>query len=153
MTYRISVAPIPLDEWNRICAGLSRMGMTSLDEYRRSKRWAGLVQQMKEELGHMPCWVCGDVGSLNVHHTTYAHLGLITELCDLIWLCLSCHTTLHDTLMTAYRRGEPACLRTWHLDMREHLEHGWPWFDKNLEKKDETKSGDSSEFDRLFQLG
>jgi len=69
--------------------------------YIRSGQWQQKAYKYKKKIAKQrkdkraTCRLCSSFGPLDVHHLTYARLG--NELMgDLLGLCRSCHTLVHD---------------------------------------------------------
>lgn len=63
--------------------------------YIKSKKWQAKRKEALEFHGKS-CAKCGSSASLEVHHLTYARLG-IEEMSDLQILCETCHKQVHES--------------------------------------------------------
>ena len=78
--------------------------------YLRSPHWRTLVYQAKRE--QYPCYVCGGLIGIEVHHIDYSHLGSEEFYVDIYPVCskhhtgklLSCHYTLGTKIPTTRKR-------------------------------------------------
>ena len=61
--------------------------------YLESKRWRRIRSQILDR--DMKCQYCGSLHNLQVHHIHYLNLGF-EKLEDLVLLCESCHSQLHE---------------------------------------------------------
>lgn len=63
-------------------------------EYLYSEAWWAR-KTMRKEIDNYTCQMCGDMDNLVVHHVTYENLKS-ENMEDLVTLCPTCHTRLHD---------------------------------------------------------
>lgn len=67
--------------------------------YIRSAAWAAKRRALKARMKKVGlfyvCYTCGSSVPIHVHHITYARLGR-ERFKDLVVLCYSCHSDLHD---------------------------------------------------------
>lgn len=81
----------------KYCMGIwdydTGLRFSSYQEYLDSDAWRNKADRIKEERGGF-CQVCRNPHGLNVHHNTYARLGIENDS-DLIVLCHDCHELFH----------------------------------------------------------
>lgn len=66
-------------------------------QYLKTPLWNAVAEYKKQRTKH--CQLCGTVNNLNVHHSSYNHIGFeIYNLNDLIVLCKECHYKFHDKI-------------------------------------------------------
>jgi hypothetical protein len=77
--------------------------------YLQTQQWrcrrAEVIQRQK-----FKCWRCGIEKRLSVHHLSYDRLG-DEEPSDLVALCRSCHTAVHQDEQEARRLFKPCAVR------------------------------------------
>lgn len=74
------------------------------EEYQTSDYWRRLRKARFEKDGYR-CIKCGSAMYLCAHHTTYDNMGdFDKELDDLITLCATCHTKIHEADFNAWRQ-------------------------------------------------
>ena len=70
--------------------------MSNYQAYINSEHW-----QTKRKTVEQKCFVCGDTIRLDIHHKSYKRLGNEKKK-DLIALCRTCHTAVHEFIKTNY---------------------------------------------------
>ena len=68
--------------------------MSQYAAYMMSPEWATMRAAYWRLQPRRACKSCGATRALQVHHHTYARLG-VERLADLVGLCASCHTKVH----------------------------------------------------------
>lgn len=77
--------------------------MSNYLEYLTSKQWKEVRELALKRAGYK-CQICGSTRNLDVHHSTYDHLGNETDhLEDLVVLCAEHHQLYHDALAEVER--------------------------------------------------
>jgi 5-methylcytosine-specific restriction endonuclease McrA len=69
------------------------MPRSAYTEYMQSPEWRSR-RSLYFETHERRCKACGDAGSIQLHHKTYARLGEERDQ-DLVALCRRCHLNLH----------------------------------------------------------
>ncbi len=77
-------------------AGLQRLGLRSMDEYRKSQLWLDTKRRYQQSDSPQRCLVCRSP-AFDLHHRSYAQLGN-EHLFDLIPLCRQHHDAVHALL-------------------------------------------------------
>lgn len=85
------------------------------NQYLKSDHWIATRSAILKRDGHQ-CRFCGCMNDLSVHHITYDRLGCESET-DLITLCSSCHSRLHDVI-NANSKAMEMLNQQWEKDVR-----------------------------------
>lgn len=94
--------------------------------YIRSPEWRVRRNNWIAAIRPYYCWSCGGPWTRadNVHHLSYAGLGCERDA-DLVPLCRSCHSAVHDRYEELKRSGGPQSIKAvsyWVRDLYRQLE-------------------------------
>lgn len=88
--------------------------------YLKSNKWKTIKERMFKKHNYLPCcFCCGSMKNIQVHHKTYKNI-YNENLNDLVCLCESCHSKIHNIISTAKTSKNPKfSLLKCHITFRE----------------------------------
>lgn len=74
--------------------------VSNYKDYLKTEHWKLMRQRMRKVKNNQCCFICKDTEKLDVHHRYYENLGN-EHTKELMFLCRSCHYSVHERLKTS----------------------------------------------------